>query len=405
MKERKTVLLLIPNLTFGGAQRVFHDHSLLLSQHYEVIECVFNLETSQAFPSGNRLLSLDVKAGTNLFDKFYRFLQRIRRLRKLKKQHDVDICISHLEGADLVNILSRRRERIVSWIHGSKRFDQNISGLLGVIRHHLLIPMAYSSADQVVCVSDAIRHELIDHYGINPVRTITIHNFFDIEVIRRMANEPLLKKFLPAYGNAVVLIFSGRLSRQKNIGSLLTWYSTFKNKIRNRLLIVGDGELRAELLELCVSLKIKAYNPWSSHRLDDSYQVYFLGYQENPFNFVKHADVFLLPSLWEGFPMVLGEAMVCSTPIISADCPTGPREMLTDDVGIDQHLKYPHFGKYGVLMPLLDNLGFSPWTEGLSKILEDRTLIDYYRDDSLERIEFFSKEKNSQKVIDLVNSV
>jgi Glycosyltransferase Family 4 len=164
--KRKKVLLLIPNLTFGGAQRVFHDHSLLLSQHYEVIECVFNLETSHAFPSGNRLLSLDVKAGTNLFDKFFRFLQRVSRLRRIKEQYDIDICISHLEGADLVNILSRRREKIVVWIHGSKLFDQNISGILGFIRQRLLIPFAYSSADKVVCVSDAIQQELVNSFII-----------------------------------------------------------------------------------------------------------------------------------------------------------------------------------------------------------------------------------------------
>jgi len=405
MKERTTVLLLIPNLNFGGAQRVFYDHSRLLAKHYEVIECVFNTETTQAFPSGNRLLSLDVKAGTNLFDKFYRFLQRIKRLRKIKKQNNVAICISHLEGADLVNIFSRRREKIVSWIHGSKRFDQNISGLIGVIRQYLLIPLAYSLADRVVCVSEAIRQELIEHYRITPDRLTTIHNFFDVQEIRNMANEPLLNKFIPVYADAVVLIFSGRLSRQKNIGSLLTWYSTFQSTSRNRLLIVGDGELREELLEICASLKIKTYHPWSNHSLDDSYQVYFLGFQENPLNFVKNADVFLLPSLWEGFPMVLGEAMACSTPIISADCPTGPREMLTDNIRFDHQLEYPYFGGYGVLVPLLNEFSFSSWTAALSKIMEDQTLIDYYKDHSLERVEFFSKERNSQKIINLVNSI
>ena len=55
-----TILMLIPNLGFGGAQRVFHDHSLLLAGRHEVTEVAFNLTEGHAFPTGNKILSLDV---------------------------------------------------------------------------------------------------------------------------------------------------------------------------------------------------------------------------------------------------------------------------------------------------------------------------------------------------------
>jgi glycosyltransferase involved in cell wall biosynthesis len=343
-----------------------------------------------------------VRAGKNVIDKFMRFWQRVSRLRKLKRQHGIDICISHLEGADLVNIFSRAGEKTISWVHGSKRFDGNITGVIGSLRQKLIIPLIYSRSDLVVTVSDAIRQELIDHYEINPARIQTVYNFFDTTAIWNKAAVPLGQEFEALFQHKKTLLFSGRLAAQKNLIELLRWFSLFENHTCS-LIILGDGKQRNELLEICASLGISAYHPWTNMNLNAGYRVYFLGFQENPYPFVKRADLFILPSLWEGFPMALGEAMACGTPVASADCPTGPREMLKVDG--DRTEEYPDYGQFGVLLPLLNPTSYQVWSKCIQRLLEDQSMLKRYREQSLVRAKDFNLVTNSNKILSLVRNL
>ena len=123
-----------------------------------------------------------------------------------------------------------------------------------------------------------------------------------------------------------MLVTSGRLALQKNHAALIALFARLLERRRARLVLIGDGELRQPLIDQARSLGLRvAEGP------DGDADVYFLGFQDNPFRLQRHADLFVLPSGWEGFPMVLGEAMACGLPIVSADCPTGPREFLAPD--------------------------------------------------------------------------
>ena len=88
----RQLLLLIPNLGLGGAQRVFHDHSVELAKHYQVTEAVFNPEGGNMYPSGNKMLSLDVAGGGSAVEKIRNFGRRIGRLRALKRRLHTDVC-------------------------------------------------------------------------------------------------------------------------------------------------------------------------------------------------------------------------------------------------------------------------------------------------------------------------
>lgn len=112
-----------------------------------------------------------------------------------------------------------------------------------------------------------------------------------------------------------VIIGIGRLTRQKGFDTLVRAFAQINNKILSRLIILGDGNLRQELIELAKELSI-------SDRVD------FPGFTENPYSYLKMADLFILSSRWEGSPNALTEAMALGTQIVSTNCPSGPFELL-----------------------------------------------------------------------------
>jgi glycosyltransferase involved in cell wall biosynthesis len=97
---------------------------------------------------------------------------------------------------------------------------------------------------------------------------------------------------------------------------------------RNRLIILGEGPERGALVALAQRLGI-------GERID------LPGYVSNPFAFLRNCGVFVLSSRWEGFAMVVIEALACGAPIVSTDCPGGPADILLD-------------GRYGEVVPVAD---------------------------------------------------
>src|SRR5690349_10127928 len=114
--DKPKVLIIIPNLGRGGAQRVFHQQLSYLSKSTDVVGCVFNWDGSFESDKQDNIVSLNVPAGRSFIGKLYCFWKRCQALRRIKKQYGVQVSISHLEGADYVNILSRRSERIICWV-------------------------------------------------------------------------------------------------------------------------------------------------------------------------------------------------------------------------------------------------------------------------------------------------
>ena len=396
--------MLIPNLGFGGAQRVFHDHSLLLATRHDVTEAVFNLDEGHAFPSGNAIVSLGVPGGGGLIAKLGHFIQRIRRLTALKRKLRPALTISHLEGADYVNIFARGPGKTLLCIHGSKLHDANIAGPLGAIRRRLLIPLLYNRADAIVTVAREIALELTA-MGVRPDKIRTIHNFFDPAAIRQRSLDPLSTEEQKIFAGPPVLVTSGRLTLQKNQAPLLAIFAALLKRRPARLLILGDGELRQPLIDQAKALGLRV-----SEAPGGQADVFFLGFQDNPFRLQRPAAAFVLPSGWEGFPMVLGEAMACGLPIVSADCPTGPREFLAPGTieAAARPLRHAERGDYGMLMPIPDEKDASTinvWIDELDRLLGDEQELRQMAAQSLARAEDFTREKVGAQWLALVDEL
>lgn len=248
MPPKANVLLIIPNFGLGGAQRVFHDHSVELARHYHVTEAVFNLDGGNMYPSSNEVVSLDVAGAGGSITKLRNFWRRVVRLKSLKRQLNVAVSISHLEGADYVNLLSKGPEKVILCIHGSKLHDANIAGPVGWLRKNLLMPALYNRADRIVTVSRDIIPELVEAFGVKPEKLLTINNFFEVAAIEAKSHEPLSPAEAAVYAAAPVLITAGRLSIQKNQAPLLDIFATLLKQQPAKLIFVGDGELRESTL-------------------------------------------------------------------------------------------------------------------------------------------------------------
>lgn len=390
---RKTLLLIIPSLIKGGAEQVLLDQYAFYTAHANTVGCVFNWDFITDEKLKASFISLDVPAGKNIAQKIYYFFLRIKRLRKLKRDRQVDISISHLEGADYVNILSRHGERIICWIHGTKLHDQNISGAVGWIRKNILIPWLYNRRfNTIVTVSEGIRSELISFFKLNPMRVRTMYNGFDLDDIKKRSTE--ISPFsLQALSEGKAILFTHcRLARQKNISGLLHIVARLKKRVAVSVFIVGDGELKEQLYNLGHELGLSQYASWKDNALQSGCDVYFLGHYDNPFSLLKQATLYLMTSSWEGFPLALCEAMACEIPVIAADCYTGPREIIAPDLHGSQPLKESHQSSIGVLMPLAEEENFHRWEATVIELLENGNLRTKLASAGRKRIQDFAKQ-------------
>jgi glycosyltransferase involved in cell wall biosynthesis len=170
----------------------------------------------------------------------------------------------------------------------------------------------YGKADKVICVADYVLNDLAQNYGVPRSKMVRIYNFVDVSETRTLADA--IEN--PYSGDGPHLVAAGRLSDQKGFDILLEAMALVRNSLPNsQLTILGEGDLRSELLA-------------QRERLSLNEAVHLPGFQSNPFPYFKHADLFVLPSRFEGLPLVVLEAMAVGTPVVASDCPGGLREIL-----------------------------------------------------------------------------
>ena len=391
----KRVLMIIPNLDFGGAQKSFASVSTLLSPHCQLLLVVFNKDNIASLNFGAKLEDLQVRGATTLLGKIISFSKRIRRLKGIKKRFDPDVSISFLEGADYVNLLSKGREQIWFYIHGSKMHDQNIRGVMGFLRRRIFLPMSFSRAGKILVVGNRIKDELVEHFAVAKVPIVVMKNFFDLNEVDQLSEEPISEELTALFDGYFTICISGRIAPEKGIDRFIKVLPFAIAKSKNvKLIIVGDGPQREEVVEVCKKENLG----WCSvdkdgMGIDLSSTVVFLGYRKNPYPFLKRATMVALPSLYEGMPNTIAEALILGTPVISADCPYGPIEMLSDHEGQFEN-QWPNFASYGILLPILDHSdqAIIVWAEAIFKLLASSELRQEYRMKGLSQRDSFSKE-------------
>jgi glycosyltransferase involved in cell wall biosynthesis len=229
--------------------------------------------------------------------------------------------------AALAGRMSRSKTRLVlsERVHLASLFAEYRGLRMRVT--HALMRLTYPWADKVVTVSHGVAEDLALHVPVAPERIVVIYNPVIDEHLRRQAQADPAHAWLRE-GDVPVVLAAGRLIAQKDFATLIRAFASLRRQRRARLLILGEGELRASLLALANELGIAE-------------DVALPGFDSNPFSAMRTARVFVLSSRYEGLPGVLIQAMACGARVVSTDCPSGPREVLED-------------GRWGALAPVGD---------------------------------------------------
>ena len=155
----------------------------------------------------------------------------------------------------------------------------------------------------------------------------TLYNAVDLGSFQAASAQPLNDPWLEAPSCPLILAV-GRLHRQKDFPTLLRAFALIRHQIPTRLLILGEGAERGALERLSGALGIGT-------------EINLPGFVKNPAAWMARAAVLVLSSSWEGLPRVLLEALAVGCPVVSTDCPSGPREILAE-------------GRFGRLIPVGD---------------------------------------------------
>ncbi len=319
------IALFLPSLSGGGAERVAVTLANGFATRGVVVDLVL-VSTSGPYLKdvSDAVRVVDLRAG--------RVVKALWPLIAYWRREQPVATLSFMSHANVLAVLAHRLAGRPGRLVISERNHISSEALRGCgLQARLvfaLVPWTYWLADEVTAVSNLAARDLEQFARLPAGRVRTIYNPFDLARIGRLSQESPPHYWLQL-GQPPVVLGIGRLTEQKDFSCLLRAFAEVLKVKRARLLILGEGELRGELEELAQTLGLGP----------DAVQM--PGFVANPYAYVARSGVFVLSSRWEGLPGVLIEAMACGAPVVSTDCPSGPREILEG-------------GRWGKLVPVDD---------------------------------------------------
>lgn len=256
----------------------------------------------------------------------------VRGLTASMRARPAKVCLSFLTRANCANVLAAKLAGHRALVSERVQTSTHLGNALKGRAQKQMVRTLYRRASHVVAVSEGVRDDLIENFGVPRSQTSVIYNSVDVAMVRQRG-EAAVAAGLPDR----FLVSVGRLQPNKNFSLLLRGFAGAD--LDPDLVILGDGPERSELERLAGALGIGA-------------RVHFLGFQENPFAIMARAEAFVSASNAEGFPNALVEAMSLGLPAVFTNCPSGPGEILADDhrLQISEMLAAEH----GVLVPVND---------------------------------------------------
>ena len=237
---------------------------------------------------------------------------------KYVKESDIDYFISNVWPLTLISILILlfvRKTKLLLIEHGILSEEFKDHGFFFRKLQTQSINLFYKFADNVIAVSEGVKQDLVN-MGVRSSKIAVIYNpLFEPDIQAKYSYPKSLESWLSSSSKKLISI--GRLKESKNFPNLVRAISSFHKKYspQLKLLILGEGEERNNLETLIEKEGLKDH-------------IFLPGWIKDPYPFLEKADLFVLSSDYEGFGLVIAEAMYTGTTVVSTDCVSGPREIL-----------------------------------------------------------------------------
>lgn len=374
MDNLKSILFILPSNTIGGAETKFFNiikglsgvHSILLT-HSPIVEyfSAAGIRT-YAFEKHGCYEPMPVT-----FTKTLRYAKAITEAFRDEKP-DCIVGIMHTGSfyASFARDIFRLKIPVISTIEGPITAYFTREERAQTLFEKSLLWYLLKRPDRIAVPSKGVKNDLEENFRVPGEKITVVYNGIDSDNVKKMAEESLDDA---ATYKGKTIITACRLDPEKDFHTLLTSFKEVREKIESRLIIVGDGSLKEEIIRNAVKLGIE----------DD---VIITGFQKNPFRFIRSADVFVLSSFFEGFGNVIVEAMALGVPVVVTDCPSGPGEII-------QH------GVSGFLVPVKDH---HKMADTIIKLLMDERTRNEISANGIKRAESFKADtmvKNFRKLM------
>jgi len=351
-------LLIIPTLSSGGAERVMSELANLLVESGHRITIVLWIGGNQFYQLNEnvKVIDFDVSHGSKL-KKLLSLIHVVYKLRKVYLQEKPDAIVSFLTRSNILSILSNTflgHKIYISERNSPDSWDDHSFAI------RLLRDMLYPKVSGFIAQTTLAKKAAKKRFGIGRIEVIP-NPIKKFSISKNMRKEKIILNI-------------GRLEEQKGQKYLIESFARLKRDDW-KLVILGEGSLRKELEGVIKEFK-----------MGDN--IYLPGNIKNVDEWLEKASIFVLSSIYEGFPNALLEALGVGLPCISFDCPTGPNELITHN-------------ENGFLVQLKD---IDELTKRMEQLMADENLRKQFSKEAMKVNEKYSIEKISEKLLNFIGN-
>ncbi len=380
--KKKKIAFLVNSMGGGGAERVV---SVLLEYFKDNRDYIFELilledEHFYTIPNQIKTTILSNLTWSDSSLKRTAYIPILSyRLYRYIKQNDIDFVLSFIYRSDFVNVLAsflgNHKFALSNRVNASTTYsDTSLSSKI----NNFLIKKLYPKAPLVINVSHGIKEDLYKNYNIPLQQQTVIYNPYNIEDIKQKSLEKIDFKTQKSQ----TIVVASRLDKVKNVHQVLDALANVTSPFT--LIILGDGSQTKALKD-------------QAQKLGISKNVIFKGRVENPYKYMHNASIYISASSSEGFPNALVEAMICQCAVISSDCKSGPREILSPQSDFSHLLKEGvEYAPYGLLFGVDDTKAL---TQAINFYLKDFENSKHYAQEGYKRALEFDIDKIAQEYI------